>query len=105
MKDANIRPNHLELIQQLKKKNTAMAPWERGGKNSEEKNTHYFWAAIPAGVLKAGLSLLVGSVSETGVFNLPLDMQKQHCFHKAHILHQSPKTVRFSVPTSRKSSE
>lgn len=56
-----------------------------------KRYTHYLRAAVPAGVLKAGLSLLVGSVSETRVFNLPLDKQKQQCLHKAHILRQSQK--------------
>lgn len=32
--------------------------------------THHLGAAVPAGVLEAGLPLLVGSVPEAGVFDL-----------------------------------
>lgn len=37
----------------------------------EQCCTYDFWAAIPAGVLEAGLPLLVGPVPEPGVLDLP----------------------------------
>lgn len=43
---------------------------------------YYFRTTVPAGVLKAGLSLLMGSVSETGVFNL----ERKTGTNKSHII-------------------